>query len=96
MTFEKGLEIFNAYLVEDTNCEGVLTKHGYTVMQWNENSKSWYGVEHCETPEDLRDELLNFYCMSEAQKITKTKRKLTDEETEKIQGLCKKLANKFK
>lgn len=65
-------------------------------MQWNENSKSWYGVEYCETPEDLQKELLGSYSMNEMEKITKTKRELTDEETEKIQGLCKKLANKFK
>lgn len=57
LTFEKVLEAFKDYLVEDTDCEVVLTKHGYTMMQWNEKSKSWYGVEYCETPEDLQEEL---------------------------------------
>lgn len=80
LTFEKVLKVFKDYLAEDTNCEVVLTKHGYTVMQWDENSKSWYGVEYCETPEDLRDELLSSYRMNEAEKITKTKRELTEEE----------------
>lgn len=32
MTFEKVLEIFKDYLAEDTDCDVVLTKHGYTVM----------------------------------------------------------------
>ena len=96
MTFEKVLEVFKDYLTEDTNCEVVLTKHGYTVMQWDKNSKSWYGVEYCETPEDLRDELLSSYRMNEAEKITKTRRELTEKEAKTIQTLCKKLFNKCK
>jgi len=95
MTFEKVLQVFKDYLAEDINCEVVLTKHGYTVMQWDENSKSWYGVEYCETPEDLRDELLSSYRMSEAQKITKTKRELTEEEVAKIHQLCQGLKNQI-
>lgn len=94
LTFEKVLEVFKGYLAEDTNCEVILTKHGYTVMQWDENSKSWYGVEYCETPEDLRDELLSSYRMNEAEKITKTRRELTEEETSKIQKLCQELINR--
>lgn len=94
MTFEKVLEVFKEYLAEDTDCEVVLTKHGYTVMQWDENSKSWYGVEYCVTPEDLREELLSSYRMSEAEKLTKAKRELTEEEMEKIQALCQKLIDK--
>ncbi|MEG0693056.1 MAG: hypothetical protein RR444_08240 [Oscillospiraceae bacterium] len=91
MTFEKVLEVFKEYLAEDTNCEVVLTKHGYTIMQWDENSKSWYGVEHCEAPEDLQEELLSSYRMNEAEKITKTKRELTEEEAEAVNEKCKKI-----
>lgn len=94
MTFKKVLEVFKDYLAEDTNCEVVLTKHGYTVMQWDEKSKDWYGVEYCETPEDLRDELLSSYRMNEAQKITKTRRELTEEEAKKILLLCQELFEK--
>ncbi len=94
MTFEKVLEIFKDYLAEDTDSEVVLTKHGYTVMQWDEKSKDWYGVEYCKTPEDLREELLSSYRMTEAQKITKTKRELTEEERRKIQELCQGLINR--
>lgn len=91
MTFEKVLEVFKDYLTEDTNCEVVLTKHSYTVMQWDEKSKDWYGVEYCETPEDLRDELLSSYRMNEAEKITKTKRELTEEEAQAVNINCRKL-----
>lgn len=39
LTLKKVLEVFQDYLVENTNYEVVLTKHGYTVMQWDEKSK---------------------------------------------------------
>lgn len=94
MTFEKVLEVFKDYLAEDTNCEVVLTKHGYTVMQWDEKSKDWYGVEYCETPEDLRDELLSSYHMREAEKITNTKRELTEEEASTINSNMQRLIAK--
>lgn len=94
MIFEKVLEVFKDYLAEDTNCEVVLTKHGYTVMQWDEKSMDWYGVEYCDTPKDLRDKLLSSYRMSEAQKITKTRRELTKVEAETIQALCQKLVDR--
>lgn len=94
MTFKKVLEVFKEYLAEDTNCEFVLTKHDYTVMQGDEKSKDWYGVEYCETPEDLRDELLSSYRMSEAEKITKTKRELTEAESKIIQASCQELIDK--
>lgn len=95
MTFEKVLEVFKEYLAEDSNCEVVLTTHGYTIMQWDENSKSWYGVEYCETPEDLQEELLSSYRMNEMEKITKTKRELTDEETQAVNENCSKLLALF-
>ena len=60
-TFEKVLEVFKDYLAEDNICEVILTSRGYTVMYWDEKLNNWYGVEHCETPEVLRDELLNAY-----------------------------------
>ena len=58
LTFEKVLEEFKDYLAEEDVVEVVVTKHGYTVMSWDEPSKTWYGVEHCETSEDLQ-EILN-------------------------------------
>lgn len=96
MTFEKVLKVFKDYLTEDTNCEVVLTKHGYTVMQWDENSKSWYGVEYCETPEYLLKELLSSYRMNKAEKITKTKRELTEEETASLEAEIQNIFAKCK
>lgn len=96
VTFEKVLEVFEEYLAEDTDCEVILTKHGYTVMQWDEKSKDWYGVEYCETPENLREELLSSFRMSEAEKITKTKRELTEKETASVKAKCQKLIEKCK
>lgn len=96
MTFEKVLKVFKDYLTEDTNCEVVLTKHGYTVMQWDENSKSWYGVEYCETPEYLLKELLSSYRMNKAEKITKTKRELTEEETASLEAEMQNIFAKCK
>lgn len=80
LTFEKVLNVFKDYLAEDTACEVVLTKHGYTVMQWDEKSKDWYGVEYCETPEDLSEELLSSYRMTEDEKMTKAKSEFTEED----------------
>lgn len=94
MTFEEVLEVFKEYLAGDSNCEVVLTTHGYTVMQWDENSKSWYGIEYCETPQDLQEELLSSYRMNEAEKITKAKRELTEEEAALIVAKMKKLIAK--
>lgn len=83
-------------LAEDTNCEVILTKHGYTVMQWGENSKSWYGVEYCARPEDLQEELLSSYRMNEAEKTTKAKRELTEEETALIEAKAQNLSAQCK
>lgn len=96
MTFEKVLEVFKEYLTEDTNCEVVLTKHGYTVMQWDEKSKDWFGLEYCATPEDLQEELLSSYRMNEAEKITKARRELTEEETALIEVKTQNLAAQCK
>lgn len=91
LTFEKVLDVFKDYLTEDTNCEVVLMKHGYTVMQWDEKSKDWFGLEYCATPEDLQEELLSSYRMNEAEKITKARRELTEEEAQTVNLDCKKL-----
>lgn len=48
------------------------------------------------TPEDLRDELLSSYRMSEAEKITKNKRELTLEEIEILRMQCQELIDKCK
>lgn len=51
------------------------------------------GGEYCKTPKDLRDELLRSYRMNEVEKITKTNRELTGEETQSVNTNCKKVGN---
>ncbi len=63
-------------------------------MQWDEKSEDWYGVEYCETPEELKEELLSSYRMTEAENMTKTKRELTEEEMEIVKLKCQKLIDK--
>ena len=93
MTFEKVLEIFNDYLNSDTVLEVVKTKRGYTVMLWEEKEEQWFGVEHCKTPELLRDALLEGYHDFSEQQLTHNRRDLTNAETLDIQSRCKQLSD---
>ena len=61
LTNEKVLAAFREYLAADDVCEVVLTRRGYTVMEWNAPRSEWYNVQLCPTPEDLRDTLLSAY-----------------------------------
>ena len=88
LTFEKVLEVFKDYLAEDKVCEVILTSRGYTVMYWDEKLNNWYGVEFCETPEDLRDELLNSYSDFLEHKLTLNHRALTKDEKADIKKRC--------
>lgn len=93
MTFEKVLEVFKDYLNSDTVLEVVSTKRGYTVMLWEEKEEQWFGVEHCKTPELLRDALLEGYSDFSEQQLTHNRRDLTSEETLEIQSRCKLLSD---
>ena len=59
MTFEKVMEVFKDYLVEDTRYEIVMTSRGYTVLEWDSRANTWAGEELCTTPEIMRDVLLD-------------------------------------
>ena len=56
LTFEKVLEVFQAYLDDDPLYEVVQTSHGYTLMAWEPHRNDWYSAEIqklrriCETP----------------------------------------------
>ena len=88
LTYEKVLGVFADYIASDDACEVIHTKHGYTVMQWDEQSKDWFGVEFCETPEKMWEELLSSFRMTEAQKLTKARRELTDEDNALLDKMC--------
>lgn len=61
MTNEKVLSVFKEYIASDAACEVILTSRGYVVMEWETQAHEWSHVQHCETPEDLREALLNMY-----------------------------------
>ena len=91
LTFEKVLEVFKDYLSKDDVLEVVTTKRGYTVMIWEEKDEQWFGVEHCKTPELLRDALLHGYYDFSEQQLTHNRRNLSEEEIADIQSQCKQL-----
>lgn len=96
MTFEKVLEVFKDYLVEDTRYEIVMTSHGYTVLEWDSRANTWVGEELCATPEIMRDVLLdNFTGYLEYKAIVANGEVSEDEQiriTEQRQRLLEKLA----
>ena len=51
LTFEKVLEVFQAYLDDDPLYEVVQTSHGYTLMAWEPHRNDWYSAEIQKTPE---------------------------------------------
>ncbi|WP_298033164.1 hypothetical protein [uncultured Dysosmobacter sp.] len=96
LTFEKVLEVFKDYLVEDTRYEIVMTSHGYTVLEWDSRANTWVGEELCATPEIMRDVLLdNFTGYLEYKAIVANGEVSEDEQiriTEQRQRLLEKLA----
>lgn len=61
LTYEKVLKVFGPYLATDPDYEVVQTRHGYTLMGWNNNREEWFCADFCQTPEKLRDALLDAY-----------------------------------
>ena len=57
-------------------------------MYCDEKLNNWYGIEFCETPEDLRDELLNAYRDFSEHKLTLNRRALTEVEKVNIKEIC--------
>jgi len=94
LTFEKVLEVFKAYLDEDPLYEVVQTSHGYTLMAWESHRNNWYSAEIQETPENLRDTLLDTYANFLEDEITGNERELTPEEFAEIQRMCRELSEK--
>lgn len=94
LTFEKVLDVFKAYLDKDPLYEVVQTSHGYTLMAWEPHRNNWYSAEYQETPEDLRDALLDIYANFLEAELTEDERELTQKEAEEIQKKCKELSEK--
>ena len=92
LTFEKVLEVFQAYLNDDPLYEVVQTRHGYTLMTWEPHRNNWYSAEVQKTPEDLRDALLDTYANFLEDKITGNDRELIGEETAEIRQRCREFS----
>ena len=60
LTFEMVLKCFDL-LIQKEICEVLMTRHGYVVMEWDEEEREWFNVTHCDTPEALREAILSAY-----------------------------------
>ena len=85
MTFDTVLEAFAEYLREDTEYEVILTSRGYAVMGWDDGRNNWNTSEHCATPADLLDHLLDAFCGFRELEITGGDRPLTEAEERQIE-----------
>lgn len=96
MTFEKVLNVFADYLNEDSDCEVILTQHGYTLLIWDKRAQGWSTSEYCRTPEVLCDMLLDAYSDLTELKITHARRELTEEERAGIEAECNRFREQCK
>ena len=94
LTFEKVLEVFQAYLDDDPLYEVVQTSHVYTQIACEPHLNHSYSAEIQKTPEDLRNALLDTYANFLEDKITGNDRDLTVTETGEIQQRCRELWEK--
>ena len=90
MTFEKVLDVFSDYLIEDEDCEVLLTRHGYAITYWDYIRKEWPQCEYCESPEVLCEYLLDDFARYTKLKITDGDRDLTAKEVAYIEAECER------
>ena len=60
LSFENVLDCFDL-VIQAEICEVLITRHGYVVMEWDEDEREWFNVTHCDTPEALRDTVISAY-----------------------------------
>lgn len=96
MTFENVMKAFADYLREDKDCEVLQTRHGYTVMMWDDIEQRWNSCEYCATPEQLADELMNGYTVLLEYQATKGQRELDDNDHAQIEKKQKELLERLK
>ena len=58
LSFENVLDCF-ALAIQTGICEVLLTRHGYVVMEWDEEEREWFNVTHCDTPAALCEAILS-------------------------------------
>ena len=89
LTFEKVLEVFRDYLIEDKSCEVLHSSRGCMVLNWeNCLQNDWVSAQLCRTPEDLRDILRFSYVEYEGFRLTNGfQRDLTEQEVQDIERM---------
>ena len=60
LSFENVLDCFEP-VIQSGICEVLIARHGYVVMEWDEEEREWFNVTHCDTPEALREAILSAY-----------------------------------
>ena len=60
LSFENVLDCFEP-VIQAGICEVMITRHGYVVMEWDEEEREWFNVTHCDTPEALREAIISAY-----------------------------------
>lgn len=95
LTFEKILDVFAQYLMQDPVVEIVMTRRGYTVMLWDRKQENWWEAEYCATPEKMLEVLLESYGLYLEEIRCAGNRELTEEEKaeicadqQRIKALC--------
>jgi len=94
LTFEKVLEVFNDFLSQDKECEVVMTRRGYVVLDWGSPQSKYPTAERCGTPEELLESLLSTYDSELGVRIAHGQRNLTEEETAEFKAQCELMRGK--
>lgn len=91
LTFENVLKVLSDYLKEDSDLEIVLTKHGYTVLRWDNGLNEWGDSDFCATPEDMLEILMGHYETFAEFQVTAGRRDLTPAEQQQIESECEQI-----
>ena len=93
LTFEKVLEVFGDYLVQDKSYEVLDTSRGYLAVNWESCDNNWVTSQLCLTPEKLRDVLRSSYEEYQGYCLTDGyKRDLTEQEERDIERMGAEIA----
>ena len=88
LTYEKVLEIFKDYLEQDKEIEVLVSRRGHVLIEWAGSFDFLDGGRLCSSPEDLFDALLDSSQGYEEILLTKGRRELTPEDTQKAKAKC--------
>ena len=92
LTFEKVLEIFEDYLVQDMELEVYKSRYGYVCVSFNGSPPDLPYCEGdvCRTPEELFDHLLVEHESFASIQLTKGRREENEADEEQVRRLCQK------